>query len=136
MNGLADIIPLDSRRTRSKRARSAQQTPTRAAPNATKRRILAFCAALVGLTGLLLVVDRAVISRPTATAAPAAALSAELRRTLHERTLADVASSCALPEAQVGLLRQHCVDQARFLEKLGQCTGDCARLTADILSVP
>jgi hypothetical protein len=138
MNGLADIIPLDSRRIRAKRAQHpAQHGQPRTPASGRRKRIAAFCVGLVALTGILVVVDRAVVSSNSVPVTPAATLSPELRRALHDRTLADVAASCTLPEARAaGLLREHCLEQARFLEKLSQCTGDCARLTGDILGVP
>jgi hypothetical protein len=45
----------------------------------------------------------------------------------------DVKAACRVDQARTGALRQHCVDQARFLQQLAECTGDCLALTQGVL---
>jgi hypothetical protein len=132
MNGLAEVIPLASRRARRKPATDrAVPQPERTA-SVRKRRGLAFGLGLLGLVAALVMVDRAVMPRPPASVAPP--LAAQVRSGLYQRTLADVVAACAIPEASAGFLRQHCMAQARFLLELPECTGDCSRLAAAIVT--
>ena len=131
MNGLAEVIPLASRRARRKPDTDrAVPQPERPA-SVRKRRALAFGLGLLGLVAALVIVDRVAMPRPsTSVAAP---LAAPVRVGLYQRTLADVVAACTIPAASAGILRQHCTAQARFLQELPECTGDCRRLAAAIL---
>jgi hypothetical protein len=134
MNGLAEVISLDSRRSRLRKGRAvpAPVAPAELAPEVRRRRVAIFCAFLVTVVAALTLVDRLVVPHPSATP-PAGALTSEVSQGLHRRTLDDVVASCALPAARAGILRQHCLDQARFLQRLPECTGDCVRLTRAVL---
>jgi hypothetical protein len=128
MNGLAEVIPINSRRRKVSGEKKASETT---AP-ALRRRLIACGVGLLVLVVGLAIVDRAVSS--PARFPPTATLTPELRRPLQERAMADVAAACSLPEAASGLLRQHCVEQARFLSALPECNGDCERLSRAVLS--
>ena len=130
MNGLAEVIPISSRRAQKQRA-GHPSTVRPVAPQQRNRRLIIFCAGLLGLIGALMVIDRVVIPHPPASLS--APLAPEVRQGLYQRTLADVLAACALPAAQGGILRQHCVQQTRFLQDLPECTGECSRLTRAVL---
>jgi hypothetical protein len=145
MNGLAEVISLESWRHRARKGTT--QAPRKAPPEAApripptaalapavqRRRLVVFCVVLAALMAALMLLDRTVLPHPPA-APPVASLSAPVRQGLYERTVADVAAGCTGPEATtVRVLRDHCVTQARLLEKLPECTGDCARLARLII---
>jgi hypothetical protein len=133
MNGLAEVISLDSRRNRRNRR---DPRPETAAPSLTtvtrRRRLAAFCVAMVALVTGLMLIDQSAL--PHAGKPSVASLSSELRQGLYQRAVGDISAGCAVPEARTGLLRQHCVEQAKFLAALPECTGDCVRLTDAVLS--
>ncbi len=60
-------------------------------------------------------------------------LPAETRHTLFVETLGELTSVCRGSPAATGILRDHCIDQARFLVQLPECTDACQRTVALIL---
>lgn len=138
MGELAKIIPLAPRRKAKPPGRGqAPGTQARATPSVGFRRrwLAIFWAGLLGTIVSLLILDRSFIRQDRAAAPDAVwALPPPARRGLYETTVGEIGSICALPAAQSGVLRRHCVEQARFVRQLPECTGDCARLTGTILS--
>jgi hypothetical protein len=136
MSGLADVIPIASRRARTRqRHPEAAKTPAPKAalpPLVLRKRVAIFCLGLVASMGVLMLIDHAVASHDVQ--AQVVAQPSPLRRGLYERAVADVTAACGLPEARAGLLREHCLDQAKFLTHLPECTGDCVRLTTAVLT--
>jgi hypothetical protein len=135
MSGLADVIPIASRRSRQGRRpnRGAAVAPEATfGPHPMRKRVAVFCVGLLLAMGALMLVDRAVASHDVQ--AQVVAQSSQLRLGLYQRAIADVKAACGLPEAHAGLLRQHCLDQAKFLTQLPECTGDCAQVTAAVLT--
>jgi hypothetical protein len=132
MNGLAEVIPIASRRGLKKRGNPPPQVTEPLTAQTRRRRLVGFCAVLIGLVLALVVMDGSVI--PHRPAAPAASIPQELRRGLYQRALDDVVKACSGEQARAGLLRQHCVEQARFLQQLPECTGDCDRLARGLLN--
>ena len=137
MNGLAEVIPLSSRRPRRKgsKAPPPKTPPASGLSDATRRRrALVFAGGLLALLAVLMVGDRFFMHGGAVAQAPAGAtLPAAIRQGLFARTMADVVASCGLAEARAGILRQHCVDQARLLSELPECDVTCGRLTRAIL---
>jgi hypothetical protein len=132
MNGLAEVIPIAAYRARKKRGapppgliQSVVTAQTR------RRRLTIFLSVLAAAVLAMIVMDRTVL--PHRAASAPAPLTIEQRHGLYQRALDDVVTSCTLPQAKAGLLRQHCVDQARFLSQLAECTGDCTKLTRGVL---
>ena len=133
MNGLAEVIPIASRRAHRKNGTPPPQVTERLlSPQKRRRRVLGFCAVMLGFVLVLIVLDRTVLPHAHASVPPP--LSTEVRQGLYQRALDDVAAACGLPQAQTGLLRRHCLDQARFLQQLPECSDDCARLAQDLLN--
>jgi hypothetical protein len=133
MNGLAEVIPIASRRALKKKGIPPRRAIDPAiTPQKRRRRLYGFCAILLGLVLGLIALDGSVL--PHSRAEVPAPLSSEMRQGLYQRALDDVVSACAVPQAKAGLLRQHCLDQARFLQQLPECTGDCTRLTRGVLN--
>ena len=132
MNGLAEVIPIASRRGLKKGTPSPRVIESALTPQKRRRRLYGFCAMLLGLVFVLVVMDGSVLPHPGSRAP--APLSAEVRQGLYQRALNDVVAACTVAEAKAGILRQHCVDQARFLQQLPECTGDCTRLTKGVLN--
>ena len=60
-------------------------------------------------------------------------LPAADRAALFHRTLMDVDTTCAVPAARDGALRDHCVRQAEFLTLFPDCDARCQQLAASIL---
>jgi hypothetical protein len=58
-----------------------------------------------------------------------------MRQGLYQRALDDVKAACTAPAAGTGFVRQHCVEQARFLQQLPECTGDCLAVTRGVLNL-
>ena len=137
MNGLAEVIPLDSRRRRGKRRGQAQEVrvaaPVGPSPAVRRKRLLAFCGALLALIVALIVVDRVVLAQPRGAAGGLGAVAPPVRAALYQRTIADLAATCGLPAARAGLLREHCVDQARFVTAFPECIAECRRLAQVII---
>jgi hypothetical protein len=133
MNGLAEVIPIESRRARRRNGTPPPQViQTGLTAVSRRRRLFTFCAVLLGLVLALVIMDGSVIPHPKAsTPAP---LTTEMRAGLYQRALNDVVAACTVPQAKTGLLRQHCLDQARFLQQLPECTGDCTRLARGVLN--
>jgi hypothetical protein len=60
-------------------------------------------------------------------------LPAQVRRGLYTRTLDEVETLCRQESASAGSLRDHCVEQARFVMQLPECTEDCRHAAAMIM---
>jgi len=129
MNGLAEIIPIE-RALRKKTPRPKANDEPTLTPQARKRRLLTLCGVLGALVLALFIVDRTVIPHGPR----AAPMTEQMRQGLYQRALDDVKAGCAVPQAKLGILRQHCVDQARFLQLLPECTGDCVALARGVLT--
>jgi hypothetical protein len=57
-------------------------------------------------------------------------LSSQARQSLYARTLDEVSTICQQEAAASGSLRDHCVEQARFLMQLPECNDACQRAAA------
>jgi hypothetical protein len=133
MNGLAEIIPIESRRGRKRRGTPPPQVvEPEITPRIRRRRMVGLCAGLAAVLVALMVVNRAVVPHGP----PPAPLTEEMRQGLYQRALDDVKAGCQVPQAKLGLLRQHCVDQARFLQLLPECTADCIAVARGVLTRP
>jgi hypothetical protein len=62
------------------------------------------------------------------------ALPPGARHDLYERTLTEVGAVCVQPFAAEGALREHCLEQARFLHQFSECTGDCRVIVSRVLA--
>jgi hypothetical protein len=132
MNGLAEVISLEARRNRlNRRDPRADKPAALATPAARLRRLAVFCVGLLTLVAGLMLVDQSAL--PHSPQSSAALLPDSLRQGLYQRTVDDLTAGCATAQAHSGILRQHCVDQAKFLSALPECTGDCSRLTDAVL---
>jgi hypothetical protein len=60
-------------------------------------------------------------------------LPAEARHTLFVETLGELTGVCRGLPAATGILRDHCVEEARFVVQLPECTAACQRAVALIL---
>ena len=60
-------------------------------------------------------------------------LPAQTRRGLYEETLNEVANVCRGDAASTGDLRDHCIEQARFLLRLPECGETCRHAVQVIL---
>jgi hypothetical protein len=59
-----------------------------------------------------------------------------VRQDLYERALKEVQGVCLQPVAAQGALREHCLEQARFLQRFPECTGDCQATASHVLPAP
>lgn len=132
MNGLAEVIPIATYRARKKPGTPPSQASEPVVSAQTRRRrLIGFLGVLTGAVLALIVVDRTFLSHQASAQPP---LTSEMRQGLYQRALDDVAAACTTPQARIGLLRQHCAEQARFLQQLPECTADCAKLTEALLT--
>ena len=126
MNRAADIIPISSR--------SARRPPMLAAEpirSTRKPRRRSWWALVLVVAGLVLV---AVVAMSRAELVKSLRnLPAADRAALYHRTLTDIDTTCAVPEARDGALRDHCLRQAEFLTLFPDCDARCQRLAASIL---
>jgi hypothetical protein len=60
-------------------------------------------------------------------------LPAETRQTLYVETLGELTSVCRGLPAATGILRDHCLEEARFVVQLPECTDACRHTVALIL---
>jgi len=60
-------------------------------------------------------------------------LTPAVRLGLYQRTLEEVETLCRDPAASAGVLHDHCVAQARFVEQLPECTDACRRSANAVL---
>jgi len=60
-------------------------------------------------------------------------LPAADRAALYHRTLTDVDTTCTVPEARDGALRDHCLRQAEFLTLFPDCDARCQQLARSVL---
>lgn len=120
-----EIIPISSYR----RATSFGARPQSTAAAGRKRR--GWGLPLAAAVGLLLIAIAA-LSRAHGMGS-IQGLPADERAALYERTLADTESTCAMPDARAGALRDHCLRQAEFLVLFPECDRDCRQLTSAIL---
>lgn len=126
MDRAADIIPISSRLSRRPPLLAAEPIRTIAEP-----RNRSWWALALVVPGLVLVAVVA-ISRAELVKS-VRSLPAADRAALYHRTLADIESTCASPEARDGALRDHCVRQAEFLSLFPDCDARCQQLAASIL---
>jgi hypothetical protein len=126
MDRAADIIPISSRLSRRPPTLAAEPIRTIAEPR--KR---SWWALVLVVPGLLLVAAVA-ISRAQLVKS-VRSLPAADRAALYHRTLTDVDTTCAVPEARDGALRDHCLRQAEFLTLFPDCDARCRQLAASIL---
>jgi hypothetical protein len=64
------------------------------------------------------------------------ALPPQLRHDLYVRTLDELRGICLQPIATAGTLRGHCLEQARFVERMSECAGECRSLVSRVLPPP
>jgi hypothetical protein len=64
------------------------------------------------------------------------ALPSKLRHDLYVRTLDELGGVCLQPVATEGALRAHCLDQARFVERMSECAGTCRSIVSRVLPAP
>jgi hypothetical protein len=111
------IIPLKDRSQR--RAHGTQVAPP---PGRQSRRpaltALAAVVALVGAGVLFTLVDARNVRR-------AQSLSDATRRELYDHGMQELTTICTLPSAAAGPLREHCLEQARFVALLPECRTEC-----------
>ena len=126
MDRAADIIPISSRSSRRQPMLVAE--PIRSTAASPKR---SWWALVLVVPGLLLVagvaISRAQLMKSVRN------LPAADRAALYHRTLTDVDTTCAVPEARDGALRDHCLRQAEFLTLFPDCDARCQRLAASVL---
>jgi hypothetical protein len=115
--------------TSHRRAPASGARPQSAAAAHRKRR--GWGLPLAAAAGLLLIAMLALARAPGAGSVQG--LPPDERAALYERTLADTESSCAMPDARAGALRDHCLRQAEFLVLFPECDRDCRQLTSAIL---
>ena len=60
-------------------------------------------------------------------------LTPAVRLSLYQRTLEEVETLCRDQAASAGILHDHCVAQARFVEQLPECTDACRRSANAVL---
>jgi len=126
MDRAADIIPISSRSARRPPMPAAE--PVRSTPEPRKRNWWALVLVVPGLVLVAVVaISRAELVKSVRN------LPAADRAALYHRTLADVDSTCAAPEARDGALRDHCLRQAEFLSLFPDCDARCQQLAASIL---
>jgi hypothetical protein len=126
MDRAADIIPISSRSPRRPPMLVAE--PIRSPAEPQKR---SWWALVLVVPGLLLVavvgISRAQLVKSLRS------LPAADRAALYHRTLTDVDTTCTVPEARDGALRDHCLRQAEFLTLFPDCDARCQRLAASVL---
>lgn len=127
MDRAADIIPISSRSARRPPMPAAE--PVRSAPEPVKKR--SWWALVLVVPGLLLIAVAAVSHAELVKSVRA--LPAADRAALYHRTLTDVETTCAVPEARDGALRDHCLRQAEFLTLFSDCDARCQQLAASVL---
>jgi hypothetical protein len=59
-----------------------------------------------------------------------------IRHDVYEGTLSEIRRVCLQPTALQGALREHCLQQARFLERFPECTADCQAAVSRVLPPP
>jgi len=126
MDRAADIIPISSRSGRRPPLVAAE--PIRSTPQPSKRSWWALLPIVPGLALVAIVaVSRADLVKSLRN------LPAADRAALYHRTLTDVDTTCTVPEARDGALRDHCLRQAEFLTLFPDCDARCQQLAASIL---
>lgn len=63
-------------------------------------------------------------------------LPSELRGEVYARALAEILAVCARPAAASGALREHCLEQARFVARFPECSADCQAAVSRVLPPP
>jgi hypothetical protein len=126
MDRAADIIPISSRSSR--RHPSPSPEPIQVAPEPRKRNWWPLLLVGAGLALVAVVaISRAELMKSVRD------LPAADRAALYRRTLTDVDTTCAVPAARDGALRDHCLRQAEFLTLFPDCDAHCQQLAASIL---
>jgi hypothetical protein len=120
---LADIIPLASRRPRPA-APVALAATTLPAP---KRPAAGPIAVLAGFIAVL-AIGAAGLAAQAAYQSPVRDLPGATRAPIFQRAYEDLRATCGVPEAAAGSLRDHCVEQARFVLLFAECDAACANL--------
>jgi hypothetical protein len=123
---VADIIPLSSRSSRRPPMLAAEPIQSIAEPGKRNRWMLAVVAAGLALAAAV-AVSRAELVKSVRN------LPADDRLALYHRTLTDVDTTCAAPEARDGALRDHCLRQAEFLTLFPECDARCRALAVSVL---
>jgi hypothetical protein len=103
-----------------------------AAPARTWRPALITLAAVVALGGAMFGITWNELGRDRSIRG----LPSGVRRDLYGRTLAEVRSVCTQPAVASGALREHCLEQARFLARFPECTADCQAAVSRALPPP
>jgi hypothetical protein len=126
MDRAADIIPISSRSSRRNPLVAAEAIQN--SPEPRKRSWWALGLVGGGLAlAAVVVISRAELVRSIGD------LPAADRAALFHRTLTDLETTCAVPAARDGALRDHCVRQAEFLTLFPDCDDRCQQLAASIL---
>ncbi len=126
MDRAADIIPISSRSSHRPPMLAAE--PIRSTAEPRKRSWWALVLVVPGLVLVAVVaISRAELVKSVRS------LPAADRAALYHRTLTDVDTTCAVPEARDGALRDHCLRQAEFLTLFPDCDARCQQLAAAIL---
>lgn len=113
MASYGDIIPISSRR----------RGPPADGPNTTRRGplpVLLFLVVLVaiGAIGMFLQSRAREAARSNA---------AEARQAIFSRAYLDLVKTCTLPDAARGPVREHCLQQAKFVLQLPECGPVCVK---------
>jgi len=74
-----------------------------------------------------------VLATPRREAAQLRQLPDGAREALYQRTLAETSSLCRLPAAASGVVRDHCLEEARFLLMFPECDRDCRFAAGSVL---
>jgi hypothetical protein len=126
MDRAADIIPISSRSSRRPPLLAAEPIRSIAEPRKTAWWGLALLGVGLALVGIV-AISRAELVKSVRD------LPAADRAALYHRTLTDVDTTCAGPEARDGALRDHCLRQAEFLTLFPDCDARCQQLAASVL---
>ena len=126
MDRAADIIPISSRSSR--RPPMLVDEPIRGTAEPRRRSWWALVLVVPGLVLVAIVaLSRAELVKSVRN------LPAADRAALYHRTLTDIDTTCAAPEARDGALRDHCLRQAEFLTLFPDCDARCQQLARSIL---
>jgi hypothetical protein len=125
MSMLAKILTFPSQRLPN--AAEASSVETAAAERRARWVLLAIVAGALGLFALGVSVQERDETAGIRELTPAVSLG------LYQRTLEEVEILCRDPAARAGLLHDHCVAQARFVEQLPECKDACRRSANAVL---
>jgi len=117
-----DIIPFPTRRRED-----APVAPPRATiPKGHPLAVIVAIATIVGVSGVGFLLE-------TQSQREVSRLPVTDRGAIFRRASDELATTCRLPEAVDGPLREHCTSEASFVLLFPECDANCGRLARDIL---